>query len=207
MTTIKNILRAIVPGWIVSWNLDTHERQVALTFDDGPHPLHTPKIIDILKNENIRATFFMLGEHMERYRDIVSLVSEHGHVIANHGYSHQVITKHLLDEEIARTERVIVEITGTSARLFRPPYGALNPAVLLYAVKRNLRTVLWSLDSRDYQDKACQDLISNVRGIKSGDIVLLHDDYAHTVEALPRLIGDIKAKGFGFTAITGSRMR
>ncbi|HHV93499.1 MAG TPA: polysaccharide deacetylase family protein [Firmicutes bacterium] len=189
---------------------------IALTFDDGPDPLYTPLILDILREKDVKATFFMIGRHAERHPEIVQRIVEEGHDIGNHTYSHRNL--YGLDEkntwnEIAKADEVITKIAGTKPYLFRPPRGLYTDASIEFAHELGYTTVLWSVSSRDWAEISANQLaryvINNTRG---GDILLFHDSGSfigtyggyryNTVNALPRIIDELEAKGFRFVTVS-----
>jgi polysaccharide deacetylase family sporulation protein PdaB len=189
---------------------------IALTFDDGPDPLYTPLILDILKDKDVSATFFMIGRHAERYPDLVQRIVEEGHDIGNHTYNHRNL--YGLDEnstwqEIAKADDVISNLAGTEVHLFRPPRGMYSEPSLRYAHELGYTTVLWSVSSRDWAEISAGQLERHIlKNTKGGDILLFHDSgsfigtsggYRHnTVNALPRIIDGLQAKGFHFVTVS-----
>jgi len=189
---------------------------VALTFDDGPSPIWTPKILDELKKANIKATFFMLGEHVEKYPELARRVAEEGHEIENHSYDHHVLIYYKLEElekEIKDTERIIQKVTGKTTRYFRPPKAWLTAQEKKKINELGYKVILWSLNSKDwvtFDDKYIVKYI--VRHIKPGDIILFHDsggvfsteggDRHETVKTIPRLVEALTKKGYRFVTIS-----
>jgi len=192
------------------------EKVVALTFDDGPSPVWTPKILDELKKVNIKATFFMLGEHVAKYPEIARRVAEEGHEIGNHTYDHHVLLYYKADElekELKNTERIIQKVTGQSTRYFRPPKAWLTAQEKKEIEGLGYKIVLWSLNSKDwvtFDDKYIVKYI--VRNIRPGDIILFHDsggvfgteggDRQETVKTIPLLVDALTKKGYGFVTLT-----
>ena len=193
-----------------------NDKVVALTFDDGPSPIWTPKILDELKKANIKATFFMLGEHVAKYPEVARRVAEEGHEIGNHTYDHHVLLYYKLEElekEIKDTERIIQKVTGKTTRYFRPPKAWLTAQEKKKINELGYKVILWSLNSKDwvtFDDKYIVKYI--VRHIKSGDIILFHDsggvfgteggDRYETVKTIPRLVEALTKKGYRFVTIS-----
>ncbi len=202
---IKAIVKKFIPASLVRYRLEEDDNKVALTFDDGPHPVNTKKIIKILDDEEIKATFFMVGKEIEKNRDIVQLVLSQGHTIANHGYSHKPLRRDTLEDEVYRTEMIIEEIAGFSNHIFRPPYGNITVSLLKHCINKKLHIVLWSLDSGDFEETSLEGMRCRVNKAVKRDIILFHEDYDYTVEALPELIADIKDKGLEFATIPQGR--
>lgn len=200
-------------------------KAVLLTFDDGPHPIHTPLILDVLDRYNIKAVFFMVGNNIGsidannevtmREPALISRILKAGHHIANHTLTHPLLLKLdevQLTEEIDRTERLLTAATPGGvgrALLFRPPYGARNDLVLTEVAARGLRSVIWNIDSRDWADpipqsvarRVLQDVANEGRGI-----ILFHDIHAPAVEALPIVIDALLKRGFQFARFEDDKL-
>ena len=166
---------------------------VHLTFDDGPHPEYTPRILDILANHHAQATFFVVGQQCEKYPEIVRRIAEEGHAIGNHTYSHvnaNEVTPAVWEQEIRRADDVLRATVGRHATLVRPPYGKLRVGSLVGLWRAKQTIVLWNVDPKDY---ACRDA-DELRGwfecrpIEAGDIVLLHDVHPWAPAVLDELI-------------------
>jgi len=187
-----------------------------LTFDDGPSPVWTPQILDALKKADVKATFFMIGEYVEKYPQIARRVAEEGHDIGNHSYDHKVLIYYrmkTLEREINDAERVIKDVTGVEAHYFRPP-----KAWLTYKEKEKIKgmgyeIVLWTLNSKDwvtFDDKYIVRFL--VHNVKPGDIILFHDgggvfsteggNRRETVKTIPQLVEKLREKGYRFVTIT-----
>ncbi len=183
---------------------------VAITFDDGPSPEFTPAILDILKEYNVPATFFMVGAHVEKYPDIARRIVEEGHAVGNHTYNHRnipTLSAAELQQEMMRATAAIVEITGVYPQYVRPPRGMYDGRFRRLANLMGQEIVLWTISSRDWRyGVSPQSIIKNVTSrVKGGDIILFHDsgalirnkggDRRATVLALPAVIEAIQAKG------------
>ena len=190
--------------------------EVALTFDDGPSVPFTGQVLDILRANHIKATFFLCGENAARYPALVRRIRAEGHEIGNHTYSHPYL--YLMSEariagEIDRTQDVLQKISGRRPRLFRPPFGVRWFSLWPLLRERGLTMVLWS--DRGYDgDRDARGIEEATLGqLKAGAIILLHDgfetrapadvDRAATVKALPGIIRGIRKAGFSFTRILG----
>ncbi|MBQ3423361.1 MAG: polysaccharide deacetylase family protein, partial [Romboutsia sp.] len=168
---------------------------IALTFDDGPHPKETDRVLDVLSKYNVKATFFIAGKHAKWYTDPLVRASKEGHEIGNHTFTHPDIsnlTSQQIESEILECEKTLVEITGEKPTLFRPPFGSYKKEELEeIARKNNYKIILWTtVDARDWQNPPASKIASKIiDNAKNGDIILLHD-YAteNTVEALDILI-------------------
>ena len=186
------------------------EKVVALTFDDGPSPQWTPLILDELKKANVKATFFMLGEHVKKYPQVARRVAAEGHDIGNHTYSHRVLIYYKmveLENEIKQAENVIRQVTGKTTVFFRPPKAWLTGEEKQKIKELGYQVVLWSLNSKDwvtFDDKyIIKYLLHHVR---PGDIILFHDsggvftveggNRKETVLAIRKLIERLKERGY-----------
>ncbi len=197
------------------YRVKTDKKRVLLTFDDGPSPIWTPEILDELKRENIKATFFMIGHHVQKYPDVARRVAQEGHTIGNHGYAHSVMfyyTPAEIEEEIKYTEHVIEKITGQKTKYFRPPKAWLRKRIKEKVRSMGYETILWSLNSKDwvsFNHKAIVKYIS--KNIKNGDILLFHDsgnvstteggNRRQTVKSISLLARTLRKKGFEFVSI------
>jgi len=191
------------------------EKVVALTFDDGPSPEWTPKILDELKKADVKATFFMLGKNVERYPEIAKRVAAEGHEIENHTYGHRVLLYYKMNElekEIRDTEKVIKDVTGQSTKYFRPPKAWVTGDEKRKIKEMGYGIVLWTLNSKDwvsFHDKQITQYI--LYRIRPGDIILFHDsgavfsteggDRSQTVKTIPRLVKKLKERGYSFVTI------
>lgn len=180
-------------------------KEVALTFDDGPAE-YTEAILDVLKKENVKASFFLIGKNIAGKENILKRMQAEGHSIGNHSYNHgfnfdwQSAAKML--EEIDMTSKAIEAVTGNEVKLFRPPYGVTNPNLGKALRNSGLKSIGWSLRSMDTVAKDEQQLLDKIIGkVKPGDIILLHDRCAITLAILPNLISELKKRGFSFTTL------
>jgi peptidoglycan-N-acetylglucosamine deacetylase len=182
---------------------------VAITFDDGPDPVYTPAILDILAEHQVRATFFLVGRHVELYPEIARRIVDEGHDIGNHTYTHRSLVPlppERVYEEIVLTEQIIEDVTGRRPYLFRPPRGIYSQAVREIAVQRQYTLCLWSVSSQDWQEISTREVTSRILNhVCGGDILLFHDSgnllsaqggYRHqTVRALPAILDGLTEKG------------
>ena len=175
------------------------EAKVALTFDDGPDEKTTSEILDILEKHQIKATFFCIGNKIEENKDILKRISDNGHLVGSHSWSHPFLFDFNLPgkmaREIEKTDVIIKEITGSRVEFFRPPYGVTNP-FLSKAVKKTGHTVIgWSLRTFDTMKDGNYVLKKIESRLSGGDIILLHDTNPQTVEILDDIIKIIKKGG------------
>ncbi|OQA81720.1 MAG: Peptidoglycan-N-acetylglucosamine deacetylase [bacterium ADurb.Bin243] len=183
-----------------------HGKMIALTFDDGPHPTYTPKLLKILKANDAKATFFMLGSRINEFPKVAAKVHADGHEIANHSYSHPFLTRtkqEKIDKELSRTEEAIKKITKfREVWFFRPPYGALPKYVIKKAEDEGFHIIMWSLDSKDYQGHSVDYMLDKIlKRVKSGDVMLFHDIHSNTVKLMAELIPILKKAGFKFVSL------
>jgi len=179
--------------------------KLALTFDDGPHPLFTPKLVQILKDAKVPATFFMIGHMADSYPDMVRLAFSNGFEIGNHTYSHVTLTK-LTDEqagtEYRATNDILKKLTGKTPRYCRPPGGDFDLNVLEAAFGEGLTTVLWTDDPGDYKDPGDTTLLETESAkLSAGGIILLHDGSQDTIDTLAKFIDSCKRRGFQFVTL------
>ena len=187
--------------------LSPAQKVIALTFDDGPWPESTKQVLDILKKENIKATFFEIGQNLKLYPDLGKRVVSEGHVLGNHTWHHwyHYLNPQAAAFEIESTSNLIYQTTGVKTNLFRPPGGILRNGVYDYAKNKKYAVIMWSADSIDYSRPPVPRLIHNImRESKPGGIVLMHDgggNRSHTVEALPQIISTFRKQGYSFVTI------
>lgn len=182
------------------------QKVVALTFDDGPWESSTEKVLEILKQNNIKATFYMVGMHLQKHPGLGRKVAEAGHAIGNHTWRHALNNLDVATaaEEIGNTTRLIYQTTGVQTNLFRPPGGNLAGDLVPYAQLQKYSINLWSVESGDYYTGAPLIVNNVLRGVKPGSIVLLHDgggDRTPTVQALPQIIDGLRRQGYRFVTV------
>ncbi len=186
-------------GDVIS-KVDTTENVVFLTFDDGPS-YRTPEILDILKEKNVTATFFVIGENIdEKTIPIMKRELTEGHSIGTHSMTHSYLVNNIY-EEVFKSKKKIEEVIGENIVYFRPPFGFRTPEVLKQAENYGLKTIMWSSFPKDYKNPVNKTVKIVMRDLKPGLIVDLHDtgkDDLITVEALPVLIDSIRAQGYEF---------
>lgn len=190
----------------------TTEKIIALSFDDGPHPEYTVQILDLLKQYNIKATFFVLGMHAESFPDIIRREVSEGHEIGNHSYSHvnmRKASKKTIKEEFDKTQEIIYSISKIRPKLFRPPYGNYNDEVIKVVSNDEASIVLWTFyqDSKDWGNPGVDVIVNTTLSkIQNGDIILFHDyiykPESNTVEALKEIIPELIKEGYQFVTIS-----
>lgn len=190
---------------------DRHKRQICLTIDDGPHPGPTERLLAILRAEQVKATFFVVGKMAQRYPHLVRAEAADGHEIGSHTFHHVNMTRvpeAELRRELTETNDVLTDILGHGAELLRPPGGQYNARTVEVARLVGLTTVLWTDDPGDYDQRIAPELIlrRTIRDASPGGIILLHDGPQSTLAILPRLIHYLRAQGYTFVTC-GELMR
>ena len=186
-------IRAICKG-------DPGNARVALTFDDGPHPEATPKILDFLESEGIKATFFLRGDAISGQEALVRKLHRSGHTLGNHSYHHRsffpLMSPGRIADEIRSTSSLLEEITGERVRYFRPPFGVSNPRIARGLRNSGLEVIGWSIRSFDTRNEDPARVIRRIGAkLEAGSVILLHDQSAHILEILELLIPLIRERG------------
>lgn len=178
------------------------DKKIAITFDDGPHPLYTPVLLDGLQERNVKATFFVIGKNVQENPELVKRMQEEGHLIGNHTFSHMQLTAGNLScfrEEIMQTNELIRNLTGQEPLLVRPPYGEWDKSL---EKDLNVLPVLWTVDPYDWRKTDVTEIVKAVlEKVKEDDIILLHDCYASSVEAALCIVDILKEQGFRFVTV------
>ena len=180
---------------------------VAMTFDDGPSAVLTPRLLDILKQRNIKVTFFVLGQLVQEHPEIIQRAVAEGHEIANHSWDHKALNKlgdGGLKHELADTSEAITRASGKPVTLMRPPYGATNPR-LNRAIEKEygMKVILWSVDPLDWKRPGPQVVSQRIlAGTQPGAIILSHDIHPGTIEAMPATLDALLAKGYRFVTVS-----
>jgi peptidoglycan/xylan/chitin deacetylase (PgdA/CDA1 family) len=182
-------------------------KKIALTFDDGPTPGVTDRILDVLKERGVHATFFMIGSRIAADPDLARRVLAEGHEIGNHTYTHTKLTT-LPDEKVAGeielTRRILRDQLAYTTKWLRPPFGAFRQNQAAVAAKAGLGVVLWSIDSNDWSQPGEERIVEKVlEQVKPGAIILCHDVHAQTVSALAPLLDGLFAQGLELTTLSG----
>ncbi|MDZ7959374.1 MAG: polysaccharide deacetylase family protein [Aulosira sp. DedQUE10] len=197
----------VLGATIKAAKLSPGQKVIALTFDDGPWPESTAKVLDILKKNDIKATFFVVGQNVKNFPDLLKRVVAEGHTVANHTWHHwyHFMNPQTAAYEIDHTTDIIFQTTGVKTNMFRPPGGMMHNGVAAYAKNSKYALIMWSSDSMDYSRPSVPRLINNVfREAKPGGIVLMHDgggNRSQTVEALPTIIANFRKQGYSFVTI------
>ena len=183
---------------------------IALTFDDGPHPRYTRQILDILKKEEIKATFFVIGENIGYYDEgIVADIISDGHELGNHTFNHEH-TKNMTEEDfyddVRSCHKLIKDKYGSDMKIFRPPEGYIDDKVKNIACELDYSIIIWSIDTKDWEHVGSDLIVGNVeKNASDGDIILMHDYVSKpntTIGALERVIKNLKEQGYRFVTVS-----
>ena len=188
---------------------NTDEHHIALTFDDGPHSEKTDKILDVLKENNVKATFFVVGENATGNEDIIERIIDDGHEIGNHTFGHKYLFKvdrSVMEREIDLCDDEIFNHSEYNATLFRPPGGIYNDLLTAVCNERGYSMVLWSIDTRDWAGTSAEDIESEIlKNVEDGAIILMHDYVSgdsYTDVALASVIPKLKELGYSFVTVS-----
>ena len=177
-------------------------KKIAITFDDGPHPYYTEQLLDGLKERGVKATFFVTGMHVEQYPDVIKRMSEEGHLIGNHTYSHIQLSNNNVDsfrQELIQTNEVIEELTGQEVQYVRPPYGTWDKK---FEKELNMFPVLWTIDPLDWcSDNVARIVYKVTSRAEENSIILMHDEYKSTVTAAFQIIDELTEQGYEFVTV------
>ncbi|AET68348.1 putative xylanase/chitin deacetylase [Desulfosporosinus orientis DSM 765] len=202
--TVPSLVRT--PGTYYMAN--TQENIVALTFDDGPDPIDTPEVLNILKEKDVHATFFILGDAGQLYTDLLKRIAKDGHEIGNHGFNHDYQQIHLV-EEINKTDNIVFSATGSHTLYYRPPGGLVSQTQLATIKQHGHIVALWSVDSKDWMNPGVKPIQNNVlKNVFPGSIILMHDggyQRTQTVKSLGPIIDELKARGYRFATLSELR--
>ncbi|KJK31804.1 polysaccharide deacetylase family protein [Paenibacillus polymyxa] len=195
----------------IVWEVPTHRKLIALTFDDGPDESNTPAILDLLQKYDAKATFFVVGSRVEKLPHLVKREREEGHEVGNHTFLHssfQYISRNKALSELNQGQASIVQATGAGTHLFRPPGGSYNDTLVKLSKEKGLKIILWSWhqDTLDWRKPGVHRIAGKVlRNARNGDIVLMHD-YVHqstqTVDALKIILPELKRRGYSFVTVS-----
>ena len=176
--------------------------QAALTFDDGPDSRYTPLLLDGLKERNVRVSFFLLGEKVEQYPELVERMQKEGHLVGNHTYHHVQLNKlneTKAREEILKTNNLIYETTGVYPLYLRPPFGAWKKNLELCV---EMLPVFWTIDTLDWKVQNTEKIVRTVQEqIEDGAIILMHDEYDTSVEAALQVVDELKNQGYELVTV------
>jgi peptidoglycan/xylan/chitin deacetylase (PgdA/CDA1 family) len=185
-------------------------KEVALTFDDGPDPIQTPVILDLLKTAGFKATFFCVGEHLKNHPELVKKIIAEGHTIGNHTYSHSngfpLFSAKKMKTEIEATQKLIEQFYPAEEQWFRPPFGVTNPTLAKALKNTNLKIAGWSIRSFDTKNLPKEKILNRITSkLKPGEIILMHDTSQHIEWILTQLIKFMQKEGY--TSVSLNRIK
>ncbi|WP_395745923.1 polysaccharide deacetylase family protein [Prosthecobacter sp.] len=181
---------------------------IAITFDDGPDPVLTPRLLDLLKQRGIHATFFLVGKNAAAFPDVVRRIVDEGHEVGNHSWSHPLFTqlsKDSVESQLRRTHDAIVKACGVAPLLYRPPYGAVGVSQRARIEQTfGYPAILWDVDPQDWQHpRSAQKVYDRIHSqTRAGSIILCHDIHETTIAAMPATLDDLTARGYRFATVT-----
>ncbi len=184
-------------------DVDTNAPMIALTFDDGPNPESTRRILDVLTANYSHATFFVVGTNAEQYQETLKEISAAGCEIGNHTYNHAKLTSLGADEvaeQIDKVNRAVKKATGENTTVIRPPYGAYDEALMQ---QLDVPVILWDVDTEDWESRNAQKIADAVMSkVKDGDIILMHDIYESTADAVEIIVPKLKEQGYQIVTVS-----
>jgi peptidoglycan/xylan/chitin deacetylase (PgdA/CDA1 family) len=188
------------------WRGDPTCKEIALTFDDGPHPPFTQRLLALLRQLNVKATFFLVGKKVDKAPDVVARIARDGHEVANHTYNHlnlDRMTQAEAEIEIRLGNDAIRRACGKTPVLFRPPGGHHHAHVLQAAANQNMTVILWTDDPADFANPGADIIVERVlEQVGSGSNILLHDGVEQTLEMLPDLVATLRRDGYRFVTVS-----
>ncbi|WP_327089918.1 polysaccharide deacetylase family protein [Nonomuraea sp. NBC_01738] len=199
-------LTAMQPDWPRGPRVDCKKSKcVALTFDDGPGD-YTTKLLGILRERGVRATFFVVGEMVaaDKHHNLRRIVDD-GHELGNHSWSHAQLTALStsgIRYQLKHTQDLVERIAGIRMTLMRPPYGSTDKRVAAETKREGLAQILWNVDTLDWRDRVPSIVAKRAGKAKAGSIILMHDIHGTTVEAVPRLLSTLEHKGYTFVTVS-----
>lgn len=178
------------------------KKKIALTFDDGPHPVYTPMLLEGLKDRNVKATFFLMGSAVENYPDIVEEIAKDGHLIGNHTFHHVSLEnadQKLIETEVLSANELIEEVSGQYPQFIRPPFGQCTDKI---ETETGMICVLWNIDPMDWCTADANTVVQRVLAkAKENGIILMHDQYKTSVMAAFTIIDQLQKEGYEFVTV------
>ena len=204
---VRRGLAASLPRRVYMTQGPRRSSSVCLTFDDGPHPEVTPRLLDLLRDLRVPGTFFLIGREAEKYPDLVRRMAAEGHVVGNHSYSHprrESLSRHEAAAEVTNGAAAIGRILGKPPTLYRPPRGKVTVGDMWRLWREGTTTVLWNVDPKDCSVRRTTAEVEawfRDRPLESGDLVLLHDDQTKVLDVLPELIAVTRDRKLNFATV------
>lgn len=185
---------------------ETDKKEIAISFDDGPLVNYTPAILEVLKTENVKATFFCIGHRIAGNENILQQIQQQGHIIGNHSFSHHfwfdMYAAKKMQDDLKQMDVAMEKVTGLKPKLFRPPYGVTNPNLKKAITKGGYTPIGWSVRSMDTVIKDENKLLNKINaGIAPGAVFLFHDTCESTLKALPAFIKEVKKRGYNIVPL------
>ena len=196
---------SLMTGWGIflksQCRVNTSLKEIALTFDDGPHSEHTTELLDLLKGKEIKAAFFVIGENAEKYPEIIKRIVAEGHVLGIHSFYHKpsftIFSRQAVIDDLTRCKKSIEEISQTKVTLFRPPYGVTNPNIAAAVKFLELQSVGWSIRSFDTTGRPEKRILKKVeKALSPGAIILLHDRLPNCTSLVGNLLNLLDERGY-----------
>lgn len=205
-TAVNMVATAAEPRDIPIYCVDRSDNKVAISFDAAWGNEQTETLLQILKDKNVTATFFLVGDWVEKFPDSVKSIAKHGHDVENHSDTHPYMTQLSAEEktsQLINCNDKIKKLTGKSPTLFRPPYGDYDNSVVKAAKDAGMYCVQWDIDSLDWKDPSPSEMVQRITSkLTSGSIILMHNGAKNTPEALPLIIDAVRAAGYEFVPIS-----
>lgn len=202
----RDITASAVKGKKPIYSVDTDKKRVAISFDAAWGADKTASIMDILDTNGAGATFFLVGFWVEKYPELVREISQRGYEVGNHSANHprmSKLTKKQKELELRSVNDAIHKLTGKTPTVFRPPFGDYDDATVEAVNGLGMHCVQWSIDSLDWKEISTEEIVSRcTKGVKCGDIILMHNNSAHILDALPRILEDLKKQGFEVVSVS-----
>lgn len=208
---VITIIGSFSPRWnfhlkAFTSNINISTKRIAITFDDGPDPVITPRILKLLDDYNAKATFFCIGQQVEKYPGVLQLIKNEGHLAGNHSYSHNYFIDFKSTQgwitELKRTDEVMEKVTGFKPTLFRPPYGVTTPHLAKAVKASGHRVIAWNIRSFDTILKNPEAILKRLTNkIKPGSVILLHDNHPKIEYILERLLQFLQKNGYQMVTI------
>ncbi len=206
MTNAGTIYFGYATRLVPIYSVDTNEKKVALTFDAAWGSDKTEKIVEILKENNVGGTFFLVGFWIEKNEDKVKLIDEAGIDIGTHSSTHpkmSTLSSESMTQELKSSMELITKITGKEVKFFRPPFGDYNDTLINVATSLGLKTIQWDVDTLDWKGLSANEILSRVKSlVKNGSIILCHNNSDHILEALPLMIEYLRSEGYQMVNIS-----
>jgi peptidoglycan/xylan/chitin deacetylase (PgdA/CDA1 family) len=204
---VRVVMAAALPRRLLFARAPTRSHSICLTFDDGPHPEYTPRLLVVLKAQGIRATFFVVGKRVEHCPELVRRMAAEGHDVGHHSFYHSAnptMSSGEFMDDVVRTRSLLKEILAVDPTLFRPPYGRLSFWNLLRLWRAGQTVVWWNADPRDYACRSAREVLDWFQShpLKAGDVVLMHDDCPFPAEVLPEIVQIARAQRLRFSKVS-----